>query len=126
MAASMRGALLGVFLMGCRAGPVPVGTRTQAGEAESTLARFAAAVDSGDFEGAYDLLAAPLRARYTPGTLARDYALEPLAHERLERARRALRQTPRTSPDAVEFPLGDGGAVRLVREGAALRIAALE
>lgn len=94
--------------------------------AAQTLRTFLDAADRGDFTTAYALLAAPLRARYTAQTLARDFAQEPLARERLARARLALERPPLLRADGVDFPIGDGKAVRLIREGREHRVAALE
>lgn len=93
----------------------------------AVLARFLDAAEAGDFAQVYGLLASPLRARYTPATLERDFAAEPLAKERLSRARFALeRQPPVYRAGAVEFPLAEGRAVRLVPEGGAYKVAAIE
>lgn len=98
------------------------------GEApEAVLARFLDAAAAGDFSTAYGLLASPLRARYTPATLERDFTAEPLAKERLARARFALEhQPPAYREGAVEFPIAEGRAVRLVPEGGGYKVAAIE
>lgn len=94
---------------------------------EVVLARFLDAAAAGDFSTAYGLLASPLRARYTPATLERDYGAEPLAKERLARARFALEhQPPAYRPGAVEFPIAEGRAVRLVPEAGGYKVAAIE
>jgi hypothetical protein len=98
----------------------------EADQASEVLGRFLAAAESDDFETAYGLLAGPWRAAYTPTRLQEDFALEPLARERLRRARAALRQGPRLRGEVAEFAIGDGRAVRLVREGSAYRVASLE
>ncbi len=49
------------------------------GRAAIALRRFVNASEQGDFETAYRLLAAPLRARYTPKTFAEDFRREPLS-----------------------------------------------
>ncbi len=109
---------------GCRTPSSASGGSTQA--ASEVLADFIAAADSQDFERAYRLLSGPLRARYTPERLRRDFEEEPLAKDRLERARQALRQGPSVRGDVADFPLGSGKAVRLVREDGTFRVAALE
>lgn len=91
-----------------------------------TLTAFLDAVDGGDFEQAWTLMAGPWRAQYTPESLAADLRAEPLAQERLRRARLAVRSAPEETADGAAFPLGNGRAVRLVREGRLLRVAALE
>jgi len=92
----------------------------------AVLQRFLDAADRGDFETAYELLSQIWRVRYTPERLKRDFALEPRAKDLLGRARTALKGSAKEEGDVVEYPIGDGNAVRLVREGGAFRIAALE
>jgi hypothetical protein len=94
--------------------------------AEAVLERFLAFAEGGDFAGALGLLSERWRRQYTPETFARDFARAPEAKERLARARQALRAGGRAEGEGVAFPLGGGRAVRLVREGAELRISTLE
>jgi len=95
--------------------------------ASQVLAEFIAAAEAGDFRRAYQLLSGEWRARYTPGRLEQDFADEPLARERLERARGALSRGARfVDAEVAEFPIGAGRAVRLVREQGDFRVAALE
>lgn len=94
--------------------------------ARQALGQFLDASEKGDFATAYRLLSASWRSRYTPERLARDFGLEPLARERLARARVALAGPVILEDGAARFPLGEGKAVRLVREGGAYRVAALE
>jgi len=116
--------------LGCATGagrPVSEGppSSPDAGSA-AVLRRFLDAADVGDFDTAYQLLTESWRARYTPERLKRDFALEPRAKDLLARARVALKGSAREVADGVEYPIGDGSAVRLVREGGAFKIAALE
>jgi len=108
----------------CKTSPPANEKPTQA--AADVLAAFIAAAEARDFEQAYLLLCGSLKARYTPERLQRDFDNEPLAKERLERARQALRQEAILRGDLVEFPVGAGKAVRLVRENGAFRVASLE
>lgn len=95
--------------------------------AKETLRAFLSSVDGGDFAGAYALLSGGWRAQYTPAAFAQDFQAEPLARERLARARAALDgAAPQFEGDTVLFPIGDGKAVRLVREDGTFRVAALE
>ncbi|MFP2930022.1 hypothetical protein ACLESO_33470, partial [Pyxidicoccus sp. 3LG] len=71
-------------------------------------------------------LAAPLRARYTPERLREDFEREPLAKDRLRRARLALHTNVRVGAGEALFPLGDDRAVLLVLEDGEYRVAALE
>jgi hypothetical protein len=122
-ARSRLAAVLGLLMLsgGCHTAPVP--SRETPSE---VLADFIAAADRGDFDRAYQLLSGEWRARYTPDRLRRDFLDEPLAKERLERARSALAQRPAIHGEVAEFPIGDGKAVRLVREQGDFRVAALE
>lgn len=92
------------------------------------LERFLSAVEARNFEVVYGCLAQPLRDRYTPARLEKDFALEPQAKDRVARVRKALdaKVGLDVSRDGVQLPLGEGRALRLVREGGEYRIAALE
>ena len=94
--------------------------------ARMALTAFLAAAEAGNFAAAYELLAAELRARYTPRRLEQDFAAEPLARERLVRARAALEREPAIRGEEVQFPIAEGAVVRLVREEAGYRLLALE
>jgi hypothetical protein len=94
--------------------------------ARSALAAFLSAADSGNFVAAYHLLSADLRARYTAERLKQDYRAEPLAAERVARARAALKGDPVAEGRHVLFPIGEGKAVRLVEESEGFRVVALE
>lgn len=96
------------------------------GGPREALAQFLAAVELGDFSSAYQMLAGSWRARYTPERLRADFEIEPLARERLARARAALSSEPRWNGEWVQFPLGEGRAVRLVREGGVFKVGGLE
>ena len=109
---------------GCKTGGVSDASDVQ--RAQDVLGEFIAAAEARDFERTYHLLSGALRARYTPQRLEADFEAEPLAKERLERARQALRQPPTLRGDVAEFPVGQDKAVRLVRENGAFRVAALE
>jgi len=98
-----------------------------AGDARQALRGFLEAVEQGDFARAYAQLAGEWRAQYTPERFEADFKAEPLARERLARARAALdANAPAHHAGAVLFPIGGGKAVRLVLEGGAFRVAALE
>jgi hypothetical protein len=90
------------------------------------LTAFLDALDRGDFPAAWGLLAESWRTRYTPDRLKEDFGRDPQSRERLVRARRALSGAPLIRGSSAEFPLGEGKAVRLVQEGGAYRVAALE
>ena len=58
--------------------------------------------------------------------LKQDFELEPRAKELVGRARSALKRGGREANGVAEYPIGDGKAVRLVRENGAFKIASLE
>jgi protease-4 len=93
---------------------------------DQVLGQFLDAAEKGDFDSAYQLLAGSWRARYTPARLRQDFELEPRAKELVGRARSALKRGGREAGGVVEYPIGDGKAVRLVRENGAFKIASLE
>ncbi|EAU61721.1 hypothetical protein STIAU_6577 [Stigmatella aurantiaca DW4/3-1] len=95
-------------------------------EVKATLARFLNAAETTDWEKAWSLLSAPLRARYTPDRLREDFHREPLARERLRRARLALKGDVKVSGAEATFSLGAERAVRLVLEAGEYRVAAIE
>jgi hypothetical protein len=89
--------------------------------------RFLDAVAAGRFDEVHARLAAPLRQRYSVERLEADYVAEPLAGERVARARRALAHTPWVVDGAVaRLPLGDGHHLTAVLEDGAWKVAALE
>lgn len=89
---------------------------------------FAAAVEAGRFEEAWGLLSARWRGRLTPERLAADLAEGgALGRDRLIRARLAASTSePSFHEGTAAFPLAEGRAVRLLREGASWRLDALE
>jgi hypothetical protein len=95
-------------------------------DARAALEAFLAAAEAGDFAEAWRWLAEPLRARYTPSRLEQDFLAEPLSKERLERARAALASPPSIEAQHTVFPIGEGKAVRLVREPGGFRVVSLE
>jgi uncharacterized protein YbaA (DUF1428 family) len=92
----------------------------------AVLTRFLDAVEAKDWEAAWSLLGASLRARYTPERLRDDFEREPLARERLRRARIALKGPARVAANEALFPLGAERAARLVLEEGEYRVAAIE
>lgn len=122
--------ILPLLAAGCATGP----TRPEPPPAEAVdegpalaLAAFVAAVDGGRFDEAYGLLSGRWRARLTPERLRDDLAEGgALAVDRLARARLAAGGSVRREGDLARFPIGDGKAVRLVREGSGWKIDALE
>jgi hypothetical protein len=95
-------------------------------EAKAALTRFLNAVDARDWEKAWSQLSAPQRSRYTPDRFRDDFQREPLARERVRRARLALRGNVKVTNSDATFPLGADRAVRLVLEEGEYRVAAIE
>jgi hypothetical protein len=95
-------------------------------EAKAALTRFLNAVEARDWEKAWSQLSAPLRSRYTPDRFREDFLREPLAKERLRRARLALRGNVKVTASEASFPLGADRAVRLVLEEGEYRVASIE
>jgi hypothetical protein len=94
--------------------------------ARAVLERFLSAVEAGEWATAWSLLAGPVRSRYTPERLRSDYEREPLAAERVRRARLALEGSVRLEEGEARLPLDGEAAVRLVLEGGEYRVAAME
>jgi len=102
---------------------VPLG---RAELAQACLRAFTDAVARGDFAAVRERLAAPWRERYTAAHLQRDFALDPLAQERVDGVREALAVRPVLDGDRATFPLPGGKAVQLTFEGGEYRVQALE
>lgn len=94
--------------------------------ARAVVLHFLGAVDAGDFDAVFGDLSAAWRARYTPARLKADLAQEPAAAARLQRIRAALAGTWELTLAGPQLPLGEGRALKLLREGGALKVAALE
>ncbi|WNG22168.1 hypothetical protein F0U63_24515 [Cystobacter fuscus] len=90
------------------------------------LTRFLDATEAADWETAWSLLSSSLRARYTPERLREDFQREPLAAERVRRARLAVKGPVEVTEGGAAFPLGEQRAVRLTREAGEYRVEALE
>lgn len=121
--------LSALLLAACTAAPVKP-TPADAEEApRAALQAFLEAQAAGDYARAYALLAAPLRARYTPERLQSDYVRDhELADDKLARVRAALSaHAPLLlRGDQAELPLGPERSVKLLREAGAWHVAALE
>ena len=104
----------------------PSAVSGDAGGARALAEAFLQAAERGDHRAVWKLLAPELRARYVPERLAADFAVEPLAKERLARVRAALDQGFTVRGDQATLALGAGRAFVLVKEQGAWRVAALE
>ncbi|HLM47267.1 MAG TPA: zf-TFIIB domain-containing protein, partial [Myxococcaceae bacterium] len=93
----------------------------------AALKAFLDAVGAGNWNRAWSLLSDPLRARYTPERLREDFKREPLAAERVRRARLGLKTGQvKVTATGAELPVGKDGAVRLVREAGEYRVTSIE
>ncbi|MGC4114275.1 MAG: hypothetical protein QM765_06590 [Myxococcales bacterium] len=96
-------------------------------EPKAALEAFLSAAEKEDFQACYQLLASPLREKYTPIRLGEDFrAVQGLALDKLARARVALAARPRLEQASAEFPISETRAVRLVLESSGWKVAALE
>ena len=94
--------------------------------ADAVVLRLLQATEEGDFQTAWTLLSLSLRARYTPARLKEDFQNEPKSQERLGRIKAAAQQPWQATAAGAERVLGEGKSVKLVREGDAWRVAAIE
>lgn len=96
-------------------------------QAAEVLGRFLDAAEHDDFAAALSMLSASWRTRYSVERFKDDFTREPLAKERLQRARAALKAGAWVmAADGAQLPLGEGRAVRLARESDGYKVAALE
>lgn len=97
-------------------------------KARDVVVAFTAAAKAGDFSKAYALLAGPLRARYSPKRLAKDFQVAGAAAKgTLARIEAALSGGAKVVVEGrrAYLPLGGGLAVRLEAEDGLFRITAL-
>ncbi|MGV3621390.1 MAG: hypothetical protein ACO1OB_11270 [Archangium sp.] len=106
--------------------PVVVPPVDAAAAPRATVDAFLVAVDAGKFDDVHGLLSASLRERYDAPRLAADFANEPNARQRVDAIRAARSRAFELSDSAASLPLQHGRQLRLVREAAAWKIAALE
>jgi hypothetical protein len=94
--------------------------------ARDVLRSFVQAAEARRFSAVWALLGGELRARYTPERLEREFFEQPLAGERVKRAREALAGPARLDHGRASFPIGEGRAVVLEQEPDGFRVVALE
>ena len=121
---------LGALLAGCPPSTVnPPPPEPGDVAPRAALTAFLDAQKAGEWDKAYALLAAPLRARYTPERLQQDYVRDhELADDKLARVRAALASgAPFELADKqAKLPLGPDRACTLVQEDGRWHVAALE
>jgi hypothetical protein len=109
------------------AAPVPRPPRD--GDPRVVLERFSTAIERERWDEAYSLLAARWRTRETPSRLASDLAAAgPVGRDALRRVRALLASGAPVSVrgEVATLAVGPDRAARLVREGEAWRVDALE
>ncbi len=104
------------------AGPVRTDAQTRA--ATEVLRKFARAAMSGDFATVHAMLAAPLRARYTPERLRADFSRARAIAEARVLALAAADAV--VDGDVARAGAGAGRMARLVREESGWKVASLE
>lgn len=104
----------------------PVAPLADEQQARALVNHFLTAIDSADFETVFADLSSTWRARYTPARLKDDFSSEPAAMSRLARIRAALPGHWELTTAGPQLPLGEGKTLKLLREGGALKVAALE
>lgn len=92
----------------------------------ATVDAFLAAIDAQKFEDVHALLIKPLRDRYDVARLKADFEGEPNARQRVDAIRAARSAAMSFSEGEASLPLTHERQLRLVREGADWKIAALE
>jgi hypothetical protein len=94
---------------------------------KAALTSFLDAAERSDFQACWQSLTGPLRERYTPARLGEDFhAVEGRAREKLARARAAMASPMRVEGSSALLSISEHRTVRLVLEGEAWKIAALE
>ncbi len=105
---------------------VPVVVDAQA-PLKAVVAQFIAASEARQFDQVHALLSKPLRERYSPDQLARDYDAEPLAVERVAAIKKASARFTESKDQArATLEWAAGRTLRLVREDEGWRIATVE
>lgn len=95
-------------------------------ELRDVASRFVEATQKKDFAAVRELLAAPLRERYSAQRLAADHDRDPLSSERVARVKQALPKPFALEGTRAHLPLDSAHALELVKEDAGWKIAALE
>lgn len=108
--------------------PAASATKTPEVEAEAraALAAFVGAVERSDFDGAFRLLDATLKRRYSPERLKSDFALEPRGVALVSRLKVALARPLLLSGDRASVVVADGRVALAVRESDGWHVASLD
>lgn len=110
--------------------PKPVVIDTPSADPQVELRRavegFVAASEARQFDAIHALLSKPLRDRYTPALLARDFEAEPYARERVARIKAKATQPLTVQGERASLEWAPGRSLQFVREAAAWKIASME
>lgn len=103
---------------------------TKSPEAEAdvraALSAFVGAVERSDFDGAFGLLDATLKRRYSPERLKADFALEPRGAALVSRLKVALTRPVQLSGDRASLVVAEGRVAIAVRESDGWHVASLD
>lgn len=106
--------------------PVVAAVPSPEDAARTVLLSFLEKAEQGAFEQVLPLLSKPLRERYQPQTLARDFGAEPLARQRLEGIRKHAKDAITVDGATARLEWAQARRVQWVQEDGQWRIAALE
>ncbi len=95
-------------------------------EARAALTAFVDAVERKDFDGAFRLLDATLKRRYSPERLKSDFALEPRGVALVSRLKGALARPLQLAGDRASVVVAEGRVALAVRESDGWHVASLD
>jgi hypothetical protein len=104
----------------------PTKTPEVEAEARAALAAFVDAVERSDFDGAFRLLDAALKRRYSPERLKADFALEPRGVALVSRLKVALARPLQLTGDRASVVVAEGRVALAVRESDGWHVASLD
>jgi len=95
-------------------------------DVRAALGAFVGAVETSDFDGAFRLLDATLRRRYSPARLKTDFATEPRGAALVSRLKVALTRPVQLSGDRASLVVAEGRVALVVRESDGWHVASLD
>ncbi len=104
----------------------PAKTPEVEAEARAALAAFVDAVERSDFDGAFRLLDATLKRRYSPDRLKADFALEPRGVALVSRLKVALARPLQLTGDRASVVVAEGRVALAVRESDGWHVTSLD
>jgi hypothetical protein len=106
--------------------PPVKGAKTSETEVRATLHSFVDAVEQSDFDGAFRLLDATLKRRYSPERLKADFAIEPRGAALVNRLKQALHQPVQIRGTRASLLVAEGRVATLVRESDEWHVSTLD